>query len=69
MLFETMYTNEAKLREQYKRVLQVPLIEIDGKYAFYSQEFQDKRKQQSEYYSPIHVYMSKTEWVRTFYGK
>ena len=70
MLFETLYSDEVLLRRWYKRVLQVPTIRLNnGKYVFFSPEFQEKRMQQSKYYSPKHVYINEAEWKRIFYGQ
>jgi len=66
MIFGTLYVDESQLRKWYKRVLQVPMIEFDGKYAFFCPASQRKRV---EGYSQVYVYMERAQWIETFYGE
>lgn len=65
MISETLYADESQLRKWYKRVLQVPLIETNNGYAFFSPESSRKRIEQ---YNGM-FYMDRDEWMKTFYGE
>ena len=62
-IVESRLSNEEKLREWYRHVIQIPLI-LDGKFSYF---FNTEHVKKIQSYSSYHKFLEKDEFMKKFY--